>query len=249
MHVYDDIAPRARANGWDALPIGPGTKWPQVVGPDGKYTNMMQWQQPGRSPAPHPQPTAGWGVRLGQYGNVWIVALDFDNQAVAERAMTQGVLTSAICKVGKSGFTSIYKSDKPIESRDIRCGGRNVVQILSTGKQTVMPPSVHPESKQPYIYLDDHELHNFRPESVPTLPDDYEEVIRQLMADVGLVADDNVIKVEFAKGYNSGSPHSDLNALAMKNLPKWIMQSGVARIKRVQGHANWAGVPQWRPSM
>jgi hypothetical protein len=248
--AYDQLGPIAQAKGWDVFPIGPGTKEPMVIGPGGECVHMYGWQQPGRSPAPHPQPGAGLGVRLGQYDNVWIIALDFDNQKVAERAISQGLLVSPLCKVGRHGFTSIYRSDKPIKSRDLRSGGRNVVQVLSTGKQTVLPPTLHPETNEPYYWLDDYELQKVRPEDVPTLPDDYEDVIKQLMSDEGFIADDKLVALAQKSdgGYKGDSPHSALNALAMQNLPKWIMQSGVARIQRMRGYNSWAGVPHWRPS-
>src|SRR5262249_30922345 len=101
-----------------------------------------------------------------------------------------------------------------------------------------------------YYWLDDYELQKVRPEDVPTLPDDYEDVIKQLMSDEGFIADDKPVAPaqKSEGGYRCDSPHSALNALAMRSLPKLILQSGVTRIQRVQGPCNFAGVPHWRAS-
>jgi hypothetical protein len=248
-NAYDEYGPKLRSNGMDAHPIGPGTKWPQVR-VNGEYENMSAWEQVGRSPAPSPQPGAGVGIRLGrQRCGRWLIALDWDNDKVSDIAL--GKLASPVSKVGARGHTGFFVSDKPIPSKDFKVGKKSIVQVLSDGKQTVLPPSIHPDTGGEYFWLDDFSLMDPKIlERLPKLPPNYLEIIEEIIGDADLVADAEESKPEPpTEGYDQDSPFAILNTAAMRDLEKWVPDLNLYKCQRKPGrYASYEAVATWRPS-
>src|SRR5262249_52218772 len=173
--------------GYHPHPIGPGTKKPMVI-VDGEYREMVQWQSPNRSIAPSPQPGAGVGARLGpQCDGTWLVAFDWDDDDVAIAAL--GLFPSAVQKEGQCGFTAFFVAHREIPSRDFRVNGKCVVQVLSVGRQTVLPPSIHPDTGRPYIWTTDRTLLNTSVENLPELPVNYLDQIKAVIESAGKTVD------------------------------------------------------------
>lgn len=94
----------------------------------------------------------GFEVRPG-----WaIVGVDIDEpdyQEKVERAI--GALVSG--KRGAKGATWFALAPHGTKSRSIKMtkalGGKTLVDFLAVGKQTVIPPSIHPNSGEPYYWL------------------------------------------------------------------------------------------------
>jgi hypothetical protein len=146
--AYDLHASQLLARGFFPLPIGPGTKKPQHFVPSlNEFHDTKRWTHPQRRPETSPQPGAGIGVRLGkQADGTYVVALDWDNEDAAIAAMD--AFPPSVTKEGQRGFTAFYRSSSLIPTRDFRVDGRVVVQVLSEGRQTVVPPSIHPDTKR-----------------------------------------------------------------------------------------------------
>jgi hypothetical protein len=181
MSAYDDIAPKLMELGYHPLPIGPGTKKPQrLVG--GGYCDLAGWADPDSQPETSPQPGAGISVRTGkQPDGTFVVALDWDNDDAFIAAM-EDKIWSRVQKVGKRGGTTFHRSAREIPSRDFKINGKIAVQVLAQGKQTVLPPTIHPETGRPYSYGDDRAtLDSCRASELPLLSDDYIERIEALL--------------------------------------------------------------------
>ena len=167
--VYDHHRTPYHANGYTELhPIGPGTKVPMVF-VDGEYKNMVAWQDPNRTIVTTPQPGAGIGVRLGrQRCGLYLVALDWDDEGLSDIAMSR--FPSAVCKVGRRGHTAFFVSRNEIAPKNYKMGGGCRLQVLSTGQQTVLPPTVHPDTQEPYWWLGGYTFANVKIENLPELP-------------------------------------------------------------------------------
>jgi|RhiMethySRZTD1v2_1073278.scaffolds.fasta_scaffold1333529_2 Bifunctional DNA primase/polymerase, N-terminal len=168
--IYDINAPRLIRLGLCPLPIGPGTKIPHHWVPSlGRYEKTCGWDDPRRPLETAPQPHAGIGVRLGrQVDGTYLVALDWDNEDAAIAAMD--VFPPTVTKEGARGFTAFYRSTVAVTSRDFRIGGRVVVQVLSDGRQTVLPPTVHPDTGRPYVWTSKYSLYDLPLTELPGLP-------------------------------------------------------------------------------
>src|SRR5262245_51791034 len=183
--VYDTNAPKLVERGYFPLSIGPGVKKPQHFVPSlNEFHDMQGWNHPSLRPETSPQPGAGVGVRCGkQADGTYIVALDWDDDEAAIAAM--GAFPPTVTKEGQRGYTAFYLSSKPVPSRDFKVKGRSVVQVLSDGKQTVLPPTIHPDTGRPYIWTSDYTLYNVRSNELVQLPDDYIERIEALLWPLG----------------------------------------------------------------
>jgi Bifunctional DNA primase/polymerase, N-terminal len=170
--VYDIFAPKYVARGLHPLPIGPGTKKPMHWVPSlGKFENMVNWSDPRRPVVTPPQPGAGIGVRLGiQSDGTYLIAFDWDSDDAATEAMSSTIFPQTVTKWGGRGFTAFYRSKEPVATRSFKIGGRVALQILSDGTQTVVPPTIHPDTKQPYAWGGKYQLFDLLMTDLPALP-------------------------------------------------------------------------------
>lgn len=136
---------------------------PLHISPDGKMPKHMGWQ--------HETPTeesltrqfarpSNIGVRLGdvQKDGTCLIAIDVDIEEhslirCVERALGERVPV----KRGKKGATYILRLDREYKTHKIywtRDGNKKAaIDVLCKGAQTVIPPSIHPETKQPYQWI------------------------------------------------------------------------------------------------
>jgi hypothetical protein len=188
-------------------------------------------------------------VRLGkQPDGTYVVALDWDDEEAAIIAMD--VWPPTVTKEGQRGFTAFYRSSKPIPSRDFRLRGRAAVQLLSDGRQTVVPPSVHPEIRRPYTWTSTYTLYNISSGELPALPDDYIEKIESLLRPLGYEPTPQLETVEHRNGgADYGNPFQELNNLALRNLAAWVPDLSLYGCRRRVGRtASYEAVATWRPS-
>jgi hypothetical protein len=95
-----------------------------------------------------------------------IVAVDIDKEDYIKH-----IPKSPVVKKGKKGETRFFKynGEKNVKKHDIG------IEILSTGNQTVLPPSIHPETKEEYYWLGDDLI-----SKVDSLPDLDKEFYRRI---------------------------------------------------------------------
>jgi hypothetical protein len=161
-----------------------------------------------------------------------------------------GRFPSPVCKAGRRGHTAFFVAHAEIPSKDFRVGQKCVVQVLSIGRQTVLPPSVHPDTGQPYFWLDDYSLMNTSLESLPELPSDYLDRIKGIIAEAGMVPDvEQEPKPALDGGYDESSPYAELNTLALRNLSAWVPGLNLYKCRRKVGRfASYEAIATWRES-
>jgi putative DNA primase/helicase len=247
--TYDLHAPQLLARGFFPLSIGPGTKKPQHFVPSlNQYHDTTGWTHPARPPETSPQPGAGIGVRLGeQAGGTYVVALDWDDAEAAIIAIK--VWPPTVTKEGQRGFTAFYRSSNPIPSRDFRVNGHVAVQVLSDGRQTVVPPTMHPDVNRPYVWTSKFTLYNAGVGDLPILPDDYIAQIETILRPLGYEAEAPKPETNGHDTDEDDNPFQQLNGLALKNLAAWVPDLGLYGCRRRRGpHASYEAIATWRPS-
>jgi len=192
------------------IPIMPGRKCP------GEYINgiwrpMLNWTLYSKR-LPNDKELddfsrwsdAGIGLCLGSTSGVIAIDRDYD-QGVwddIEKVIPQ----SPIKKMGAKGYTGFFKFSGQ-KSRVFNVNGKSVLEILSDGRQTVMPPTIHPDTGQPYKWisgsLDDLD-------DLPEFPDD---VIKELERITG----HKVIQYKSGDGI-----WRHINEEALHRLDEWI---------------------------
>lgn len=98
-------------------------------------------------------PWANIGLPLGPANNVIAIDFDSDDSYYTEQLKINLPHTPCIRR-GKKGFALIYKFNGEQASK-IKRDGVNFIEILSTGNQLILPPSIHPDTNKPYQWLDE----------------------------------------------------------------------------------------------
>jgi P4 family phage/plasmid primase-like protien len=116
----------------------------------------------------------GLGLLLGTEvaDGVYTLALDVDiEDGLFSQRVRLAVGPGAVEKRGKKGFTIICRTTASVPKKVIKRkdeNGKNhiAVEILGSRIQTVLPPSVHPQTGEPYVWLT-RSLQETSPESLP----------------------------------------------------------------------------------
>ena len=153
ISAYRNEAQKLHAQGLNPLPIVPGTKRPALRG----------WQRFCSEPMPialvksHTVSATPFGIGLA-LGYRGLVAVDIDTEAPTHiRAMISALPPIRAAKRGRRGFTAFFQ-DPTGKVPTARFG---IVEVLARGTQSVLPPSIHPHTRQPYLWLDPEALSEF----------------------------------------------------------------------------------------
>jgi hypothetical protein len=174
---FASVAMTLYERGYNVLPIAKNSKSPF-------FKNWQEWCN-SRQAAFQVEswlafyPDYNIGLPLGPANGV--VAIDFDHDENGAHAEIINLLEGSPCrKKGAKGFTSFYRyNGEP--KRKWYVNGKAVVELLSTGNQTVLPPSIHPDTKQPYLWLTPESLGDITASELPFLPADFVEKVDRIL--------------------------------------------------------------------
>jgi len=93
-------------------------------------------------------PACNIGLICGELSGVVAVDIDLTDNDLINRVLAI-LPPSEIRKRGAKGLTLFYRYQGEINQKLYYNGG-TAVELLSTGNQTVLPPSIHPDTKMPY---------------------------------------------------------------------------------------------------
>jgi nucleotide-binding universal stress UspA family protein len=242
--IYDVNAPRLNARGYFPIIIGPGSKAPHRYIPSrGCFELQMGWSKRAE-PIMTPQPGAGIGVRTGN----GLVAFDYDDDEAA-LSISPHFPESPVNKTGQTAWTGFYRADFPVPSENVFDGnGNKVLEILSDGRQTVVPPSIHPDTQEPYRYVNGRSLQDVSPSELPPLPRDYRERILALGYTLGKATKAEEPTSAAGTG-GSETEFAEINATALANPAAWVPALGLYKCKRGVGRGGpYTAVATWRAS-
>jgi hypothetical protein len=182
--VFDDYAHIYRAAGYRVVPIAPGTKYPGTHQGFGSYMPLVGWPT---SNITEPQPGAGIGLICGD--PLVAADIDTDDEGLGVElidAVTDGG-GATITKTGKRGQTLLLRPppDLKVKSRKFLIGGVTVFEMLAEGRQTVLPPTVHPDLKAPYRWGNGATPLNTELDQLALLRADWEQRVEEVLAKHG----------------------------------------------------------------
>jgi hypothetical protein len=192
---------------------------------------------------------AGIGVACGR----GLICIDIDLEDAVEPLLAI-LPPSPVQKKGRKGISLFYRgnTDK-IRSKNFRTPERvGLVDLLAEGKQTVLPPSVHPDTNEPYFWWTDATLGDTPLSDLPELPDDIAERIGEVLKPFGYDPDRE--RAEFAVAQaRSASPavggrsvYRQTNDDALANLHAWVPALHLYRGRSKPG--GFEAVAHWRSS-
>jgi hypothetical protein len=255
MGAYAQCAERLIERGFAAVPIMPGTKRPGFFFA-GMWIGLANWQMRFNGGPPPESERALWaagdtgiGVIAGQASH-GLIAIDIDSEDPAIQAALQTVLPPThVRKTGARGETLFYHGPEIAQSQSWNIAGKRVVDLIGPGRQTVLPPTIHPDTGAPYRWSGSESLEDLQPHELPTLPADIAERITAALLPLGYRPEPP--PHEHNSGGNSGdgdsdNPHRQLNDEALANLDAWVPALMLYRCRRTQ--KGYEAVPTWRPS-
>lgn len=114
-------------------------------------------------------PKSNIGLLTGKLSG--IIAIDIDKDSALKM-----VPNSPVVKKGKKGETRFFKYNGEANFKRHDLG----IELLSTGNQTVIPPSIHPDTKTAYIWTSQHDLLSFDIDDLPILPQEFFDMVGQV---------------------------------------------------------------------
>lgn len=178
--MFRSHAPAYWAAGLPAIPLRPAQKMP-----------IPNAWQTFATVLPDPETQTDWLARYGD-GNIGLVlgpqsgmvALDIDTEDEALISVIRSVAPTPVwIRRGKKGAVWMYKFSGEKTSRIKGDDGQTIVEILSTATQVVLPPSIHPDTRQPYVA--DGDLLQVK-DRLPSLPPDFETQLRTALIGAGV---------------------------------------------------------------
>jgi hypothetical protein len=146
MGIFEGYAPEYRALGLSVIPVS------------GKRPLVAGWQHYCEAPASD-EVFQAWrrdfsganiGLCLGKASG--LMGFDLDTDDLAITALVERLLPPTLLrKRGKKGCTYFYRYSSQ-RSRVLKVAGVQVADILVMGRQSVLPPSIHPDTNEPYIW-------------------------------------------------------------------------------------------------
>ena len=249
VSAFASTAPRLVARGYSPLPIMPNSKAP------GTDSHMKHWDKwCGKVPPPNiisgwsRYPDCGVGVACGM--GLICIDIDFEECMAPLLAILP---VSHVQKKGKKGVSLFYRGNTDIiSSRNFRTPDRvGLVDLLSEGKQTVLPPSIHPDTGEPYYWWTDDTLLDTPLEELSELPDDIADRIGEVLKQFGYDPDGDR-KYEAAPSPNqeqssvATSIYRQANEDALAHLDCWVPSLYLYKCRRKP--SGYSAVATWRSS-
>lgn len=178
--IYGKVAKKLAEKGFAVTPLrgkapvinGWETTTPETVRTDSKFAKY------------------NIGLLCGRPSGLIVVDVDTPDREL-ELKMYSVLPKTPLMKKGKKGINFFYrysgedtlKIHNPIDKRKVE------LEIISTGRQTVIPRSIHPESKKPYIWCDKNgdesntHLLNVERSQIPPLPSEVIIELKRIIAE------------------------------------------------------------------
>lgn len=188
-------------------------------------------------------PDAGVGVVCGKH----LSGIDIDTDDPVIKGAVISVLPSAtVKKKGAKGETWLYQGFNTDKSVSWRINKKTVCDFIGPGRQTVLPPTVHHDTKQPYVWTGAETLEGVEPRE---LPDDIFERIGEALKPFGWTPEPNHTPSDehSERGeYDGETLPRMVNNEALDRLDDWVPYLGLEKLRKTS--EGYVAVAHWRPS-
>src|SRR5215831_6933016 len=255
MGPYEQCAESLVERGYAPIPIMVGRKAPGFYCA-GLWVPLAGWQKRylhGRQPnyMDHNlwgNGDSGIGV-VGGKASHGLVAIDIDSDDIAiKTAIVKALPATPVKKIGAKGETGFYYGPDIAASRSWNINGKRVCDLIADGRQTVLPPSIHPNGS-PYRWVGPP-LDAFDPDELPFLPADAIGNIDAVLIPLGWkpepVRDCSGNGAATTFDEDADTPHRALNDFALEHLERWVPKLGLCKCRPARG--GFEAVAHWRES-
>lgn len=156
MMCYHEEAPKWIDAGYAVVPIIPRTKKPGIC-IRGQWRELINWPagetidpRAGRAEQERTR-GAGIGLILGPRSkNIVRVDIDTGDETVRQALLAALPATPVRNKGGRG--EGLFYTCPGSASGQFRINGQVVCEILAEGRQTLLPPTIHPATGRPYVW-------------------------------------------------------------------------------------------------
>jgi hypothetical protein len=259
--VFEQFAWKFIERGISVVPIAPGSKKPGQWSQEHGWRGMGDWTRfAKRVPTDielehwYAWPDAGIGVVLGEVSNLTCLDKDYDIPNGGNDALQAIIPWSPIAKKGEKGWTRFYQFNGE-RSCSFDVGGARVLDVLAEGRQTVIPPTVHPSGCS-YVWITEESLDSIlTTNELPKLPSDFLEQVARVLAPYQTEPDikhqkkttaprDDADRIDTSLSIQ-GEYFRDLNRAALDRLDEWVPKIIPTAKTHNDGYrcvATWRGV-------
>lgn len=258
--VFALNAPALLFRGYNPIPLMPGSKSPGVRTRHEGWRPMAGWDRWCRQ-RPTERTIAAWLRMIGDSEagvgvacGMGLICIDIDLEDAME-AILAILPPSNVTKKGRKGISLFYRgnTDK-IRSRNFRTPDKiGLLDLLSEGKQTVLPPSIHPDTGEPYYWCTEETLANTWPEDLTELPDDIAERIGEALKAFSYDPDSErppsrltTPATDALSAAGASNLWRETNDRALAHLDCWVPALGLFRCRTKPG--GYCAVASWRES-
>jgi hypothetical protein len=235
---FAEYANKYIALGISILPIAPNSKKPGQWTQEHGWRGMSDWTRFNKRLPTEIEiaewsswPGAGIGVVTGELSGLVGIDKDYDIPNGGNDALHAIIPYSPFIKKGEKGWTRFFAYNGE-RSCSFNVGTERVLDILSDGRQTVVPPSGHPSGCS-YIWISESSLAEINSiEELPALPADFMDQVERVLAPYQTVEDKKyqakkIAPQEGTKEIDtelsiSAGYYKDLNRLALNDLQAWV---------------------------
>jgi hypothetical protein len=198
-------------HGMAAIPLRPESKKPYGITEWSKYSNELPKKEDLQSWARLED--ANIGLVLGKASGVIGLDFDYDVDGYHDKIFSLLSGVDTVTKVGNKGCTMFFKYNGE-KSKGWSVKGERILDLLSDGRYTVMPPSVHPYGDvYKYSTLKDFD------DELPELPEDFidnvDEMFKKQPSTEARAVDIDVSEVKKALKYISSDDYEDWTRVGM----------------------------------
>lgn len=224
----------------------PGTKRPGEY-KSKEWWGTSEWQRycdrlPTELEIGHYEKWPDAGVCVALDHQLKVIDIDTDDSELMA-AVLAVLPDSEVKKRGNKGFSAFYRGSKAIVSAPFSVGKTRVVDLLAYGRQTVLPPTVHPDTGLPYHWLGSDTLESVSIVSLPVLPDNIAELLAAALEPYGYEPEAEHHRLAAGEGETYWR---EVNDTALKNLPAWVPDLRIPGLKKhgagYRAIAHWRGV-------
>lgn len=126
------------------------------------------------------------GLMLGRVNNLMCIDVDTDRKDVLDLIENETPKTP-VAKFGKKGITKFYRTTINFNESMCDLDHGCMLEFHGSSRQTVIPPSIHPETKNPYVWVGSNLLDSY--EDIPPISSKSLIVIREYMRNTYNITD------------------------------------------------------------
>lgn len=119
------------------------------------------------------------GLELGKSSGLIVLDFDYDIDGL-HKQIYKIAGRSPLIRKGSKGFGAFYRYSGE-GKKQFNFKGKTVLDVLGEGTYTVIPPSIHPKTGEPYKWLTKNTLENIDVNTIPYLPTDFTEQVERLI--------------------------------------------------------------------